>query len=91
MIKKILIILSVIVLLLTVLYSAIKNTYHIDEKALVSLVKPPSEDITERLPQGSNLTLSQLKSKGDFTKSPRGIAVRKLKKYLLKFKNAKSK
>jgi len=55
MIKKILIILSVIVLLLTVLYSAIKNTYHIDEKALVSLVKPPSEDITERLPQGSNL------------------------------------
>ena len=40
------------------------------------------------LPNGGKLTLSQLKSKGDFTKSPRGIAVAKLKKFLIS--NAKS-
>lgn len=52
--KKILIFIGITVFLLAILYSAIKNVYHIDEKALVSLVKPPSEDII-RLPQGSDL------------------------------------
>ena len=35
-------------------------------------------------PNGSRLTLSELKAKGNFTKSPRAMAAKKLKTYLLK-------
>lgn len=35
---------------------------------------------------GSKQTFSQMKAKGDFAKSPRGVAVKKLKKYLQKNK-----
>lgn len=55
MIKKILVILGVVAVVLTTLYFVIKKTYHIDEKALVSLIKPPVEDISKKLPQGSDL------------------------------------
>lgn len=34
-------------------------------------------------PDRSNQTFSQMKARGNFSKSPRGIAVRKLKRYLL--------
>jgi XTP/dITP diphosphohydrolase len=37
-------------------------------------------------PEGSALTLSELKDRGDFRLSPRSIAVNKLKNYLLKHK-----
>lgn len=36
------------------------------------------------VPEGKKETLSQMKAKGDFSSSPRGLAVLKLKKYLLK-------
>lgn len=35
------------------------------------------------IPNGLKNTLSELKAKGDFTKSPRGLAIKKLKKFLL--------
>ena len=35
------------------------------------------------VPDGSEKTLSELKSQGDFSGSPRGIALKKLKEYLL--------
>lgn len=38
------------------------------------------------MPDGSNKTLSELKSEGDFSSSPRGLAVKKLKRYLCKIK-----
>lgn len=41
------------------------------------------------LPDASSKTFSEMKAKGDFTKSPRGIAVKKFKEYLLKQQNAK--
>lgn len=37
------------------------------------------------LPQNSNKTLSQQKAKGDFSESSRGLAIKKLKQYLLKY------
>jgi inosine triphosphate pyrophosphatase len=40
-------------------------------------------------PAGKLQTLSEMKAKGDFTSSPRGIAVLKLKKYLLKTNHIK--
>lgn len=36
-------------------YFLVKNYYHVDEKALLTAIKPPAEDISEKLPQGSDL------------------------------------
>lgn len=43
------------------------------------------------IPKGQKKTMAEMKATGDFSLSPRGIAVKKLKKYLLGNGHAKSK
>ncbi|KKQ98462.1 MAG: L-sorbosone dehydrogenase [Candidatus Woesebacteria bacterium GW2011_GWB1_39_12] len=53
--RKVLIITFLLVLGVSVLYSLLKNYYHVDPEAIINQVKPPSKDIIKLLPQGSDL------------------------------------
>ncbi|KKR30141.1 MAG: L-sorbosone dehydrogenase [Candidatus Woesebacteria bacterium GW2011_GWA1_39_8] len=55
MVRKLFVVIAVLVFVSVVGYNFIKRYYHLDKNVVITTLKPPAEDITKQLPQGSDL------------------------------------
>lgn len=62
--KKILVGLIFFIVFVTGVYVYVKARFHVDEKAIITALKPPSGDIAKELPQGSDLDTPLTKPSG---------------------------